>query len=114
MSLPESDVVRLRHMLEAAEQALQFCEGRMRAEIDLDPMLRFALLHAITIVGEAASHISAESRAAMPDIPWRAIVGMRNRLVHAYFDINANVLWSSVNDKLPDLVNRIRAALATV
>ena len=48
----------------------------------------------------------------MPEVPWRAIVGMRNRLVHAYFDIDADVLWSSVNAELPVLVQRPSAALA--
>jgi len=112
MSLPEADVIRLRHMLDAAEQALGFRQGRSRAELGQDPMLRFALLHAVTIVGEAASHVSAPTRMAMPDVPWRAIVGMRNRLVHAYFDIDADVLWASVNDELPVLVQRLGAALA--
>lgn len=55
MWLPEADVIRLRHMLDAAEQALRFRQGRSRAELGQDPMLRFALLHAVTIVGEAAS-----------------------------------------------------------
>jgi uncharacterized protein with HEPN domain len=111
MSLPEEDRVRLRHMRDAARQALQFCQRRTRADLDADAMLRFALLHAVTIVGEAAAQVSDPSRAEMPDLPWRAIVGMRNRLVHAYFDVDADVLWSSVNDKLPELVQRIEVAL---
>jgi len=113
MSLLEADVIRLRHMLESAEQALQFCSGRWRAELDREPMLRFALLHAVTLVGEAAARVSAKSQAALPDVPWRAIVGMRNRLVHGYFDIDTDLLWSTVNDDLPVLAQRIRAALVT-
>lgn len=112
MSLPEEDRIRLRHMLDAAEQALRFCDGRTRADLDSDPMLRFALLHLIAIVGEAASRLSESTRVALANIPWRAIVGMRNRLVHAYFDVDADILWQSVNDRLPDLARRISAVLA--
>lgn len=112
MLLPEEDRIRLRHMLDAADQALKLSAGRKRAELDDDPMLRFALLHLITIVGEAASRLSGPTCAALTDIPWRAIIGMRNRLVHAYFDVDADVLWQSVNDRLPELTQRLEAALA--
>ena len=111
MSLPESDVVRLRHMLDAGEQALEFCFGRNRADLDDDVMLRFALVHAITVVGEAAAKVSNPTRDVLPDIAWMSIVGMRNRLVHAYFDIDSDVLWESVNAGLPPLTAQLRAAL---
>ena len=111
MSLPENDVVRLQHMLDAGEQALLFCAGRSRADLDGDVMLRFALVHAITVVGEAAAKISTQTREALPDIAWGSIVGMRNRLVHAYFDVDSDVLWVSVNEGLPPLAAQLRAAL---
>lgn len=66
MSLAESDVVRLRHMLDAAEQAFHFCAGKSRADLDGDVMLRFALVHAITVVGEAAAKGSAPTPGALP------------------------------------------------
>ena len=70
------------------------------------------MLHAITIVGEAASRISEPTRVALPDIPWQAIVGMRHRLVHAYFDVDADVLWKSTNESLPALMQQLKVALA--
>ena len=82
------DRVRLRHMVEAAESAGQFMTGRQRTDLDEDRMLLFALVHAIEILGEAASRISDETRATHTGIPWRAIIGMRNRLMHAYFEIS--------------------------
>jgi uncharacterized protein with HEPN domain len=111
MPLPENDRVRLQHMLDAGEQALLFCAGKSRADLDSDVMLRFALVHAITVVGEAAAKISTQTRGALPDIPWDSIVGMRNRLVHAYFDIDSEVLWESVNKGLPPLAAQLRAVL---
>ena len=113
MSLPENDVVRMQHMLDAGEQALRFCAGRRRVDLDGDVMLRFALVHAITVVGEAAAKISTQTREALPDIAWGSIVGMRNRLVHAYFDIDSDVLWESVNAGLPPLAAQLRAVLQT-
>ncbi|MGH8802484.1 MAG: HepT-like ribonuclease domain-containing protein [Casimicrobiaceae bacterium] len=99
-------------MLDAAEQALRFCAGRRRDELAADVMLRYALVHAVTIVGEAASRVSEPTRQSLPDVAWPAIVGMRNRLVHAYFEVDVDVLWQSVNEKLSPLVAHVRAALA--
>ena len=75
-------------------------------------MLRFALVHALLIVGEAAGKISADGRKAQPDIPWSNLVGMRHRLVHAYFDINFDILWTTATDAAPALRLQIEALLA--
>jgi uncharacterized protein with HEPN domain len=102
---------RLRHMADAAEQALAFVQGRQRADLDTDAMLRLALTRAVEIVGEAAAQVSGAGRNHCPDVPWQQIVGMRNRLVHAYFDINADILWDTVLLALPPLLAQLRAAL---
>lgn len=95
-------------MVEAAESALQFAAGRTRQDLDRDRMLLFALTRAIEILGEAASKISEESRVELPLIPWSRIVAMRNRLVHAYFDIDRNILWRTVTEELPELLRLLR------
>jgi len=66
-------------------------------------MLVFALVRAIEIVGEAASRISPETRLAISSIPWAKIVAMRNRLVHAYFDVDLDILWKTVAVEIPVL-----------
>lgn len=109
MSLPEEDRVRLRHMRDAAQQALQFCTGRARGDLDTDVMLRFALVHAVTVLGEAASKVSAVTRTAYPGLAWPAIVGMRNRLVHAYFDIDTAMLWDTLAHSVPELLRQVEA-----
>jgi uncharacterized protein with HEPN domain len=91
-------------MLDAAREAITFTQGRTRAELDRDRMLVLALVKEIEIVGEAASQVSQVTRAELDEIPWRDIVGMRNRLVHAYFEINLDILWRTVQDDLPPLV----------
>lgn len=75
---------RIRHMIEAAEQALAFVEGRDRSDLEGDAMLRLALTRAVEVVGEAATKVSDAGRAERPGVPWLQIAGMRNRLVHAY------------------------------
>jgi uncharacterized protein with HEPN domain len=106
------DRIRLRHMVEAAESAVQFMTGRQRADLDEDRMLLFAVVHAIEILGEAANRITDETRATYPGIPWRAIIGMRNRLIHAYFAINTTIVWQTVTQEIPVLLPQLRA-LAT-
>ena len=76
-------------------------------------MLAFALLHAIQIVGEAAGRISTEFRDQHPQIPWALISGMRNRLVHAYFDINHDILWTTVTESLPEPLAQVDRLLAS-
>ena len=73
-------------------------------------MLLFALVRAIEIVGEAASKVSAPTREHVP-IPWAAVIGMRNRLAHAYFDIDRDILWATVTQSLPELQTGIEAGL---
>jgi len=109
--LLDSDRNRLLHMVEAARQGVVFVEGRERAELDTDTQLRFALLRALEIVGEAASRITPETRTAYPEIPWQRIVGARNRLVHAYFDVDLDIVWATATKALPPLVEMLERML---
>lgn len=103
----ERDSVSLQHMLDAAHSALSFVQGRTREDLDQDQMLVFALMKAVEIVGEAANQVTSTTREDLPTIPWSDVVGMRNRLVHAYFDIDLDVLWQTVEDDLPMLIELI-------
>jgi uncharacterized protein with HEPN domain len=102
---------RIGHMIEAAEQALAFARGRRREDLDADAMLRLALTRAVEIVGEAAAQVTEQGRVEIPDIPWPQVVGMRNRLVHAYFDVNLNILWDTVHLALPALIEKLKPAM---
>jgi len=82
--------------------------GRVRADLDSDRMLLFALVRAIEIVGEAANKMSDEARTALPTIPWPAIVGMRNRLIHAYFEVDPQLVWQTATVELPALLPKLR------
>ncbi|WP_036288950.1 DUF86 domain-containing protein [Methylosinus sp. PW1] len=107
--MPPDDVIRIRHMIEAAEDAGRFIVGRVRSDLDRDRMLTFALARAIEIMGEAASKVSLETRAAAPSVPWREITSMRNRLIHAYYDIDCNILWKTATEEIPALRSLLTA-----
>ena len=98
-------------MIEAAQTALEFAEGRARADLDSDKMLRFALMRAIEVIGEAASKMSRAAQAQAPEIPWSLIISMRNRLIHAYFDINHDILWKTTTTELPELLPKLTALI---
>lgn len=104
----QDDRVRLEDIAGALENVARFTKGRSRDDPDRDTMLRFALLHAIQIVGEAAGKISDETRDANPGIPWSVIIGMRHRLVHACADVDRNVLWTTAVEAAPKLLAQIR------
>lgn len=106
------DQVRLQHMWDAAVEALSFARGRTRQELNSDRMLELSLVKDIEIIGEAAYQISQETREQITDIPWEDIIGMRHRLVHAYFDINLDVLWNTVQNDLPALVEILKSQRA--
>lgn len=109
--MQRDDRVRILHMIEATEAALGFVVGRQRTDLDHDTMLLFALVRAIEVIGEAAGRVSPEARAGAPAIPWSLIIAMRNRLIHAYFDIDRDILWHTVTAELPDLLTELRALL---
>jgi uncharacterized protein with HEPN domain len=105
------DRIRLEHMLESAHAIAQVVRDRSREDLDTDLLLRLAVVRAIEILGEAASRLSAEARAEMPEIPWASIVGMRNRLSHAYFDIDYDIVWRTATVEIPGLTPVLREAL---
>lgn len=110
--LRREDVVRLRHMLDAARDAVGFLTQRKRQDLDSDRMLSFAVVRAIEIVGEAASRVTQDARAAFPNIPWADVTAMRNRLIHAYYEVDLSRVWDTVADDLPPLIIEIERALA--
>jgi uncharacterized protein with HEPN domain len=109
----EDDLIRLRHMLDAAREASAFATGKTRQSLDGDRGLTLILVQEITIIGEAASRISPECTAQYPEIPWAAIVGMRNRLIHAYFDIDLDIVWNTVSTRLPELIAVLERIIPT-
>jgi uncharacterized protein with HEPN domain len=91
--LLKEDKVRLQHMNDAASEAVAFLEGRSQSDLNYDRMLVLSLVKLIEIIGEAASRVTDRTRKQYPEIPWVNIIAMRNRLIHAYYDVDLNILW---------------------
>lgn len=99
--------VYLQHMRDAARLATSFAAGRSRRDLDSNPMLVAALARQLEIVGESASRVPESVRGTAPTIPWRAVVGMRNRLIHAYALVDLDLLWDTVERSLPGLLSQL-------
>jgi len=101
---PREDEALLRDMLEHARRTISAASGRVRADLEHDPVFLAALERFVEVVGEAASRLTEQTREESPRVPWREIIAMRNRLVHGYFAVDHDILWTVVNDELPSLV----------
>lgn len=110
--MQQNDRIRLRHMLDAAKEAISFADVRSRGDLDHDRFLTLSLLKLIEMVGEAATQVSEEGRKEITVIPWKNIIGMRNRLIHAYFDVNLSIVWDTVITDLPPLVATLEEILS--
>jgi len=108
LSINPEDRIRLKHMLDASLEIQQYVQDATREDLNHDPMLVHSLVHLFEIIGEAANQISDEFRERTTDIPWLIIIGMRNRLIHAYFDINLDVVWSTSTVDIPLLITELK------
>ena len=105
--MKKTDIVRLRHMLDAAREIRSFIKGRSEDDLKRDRILTLALVKEIEIIGEAASKVSQEAREQIPDIEWRDVIGMRNRLIHVYFEIDEDILWDTILYDIPELIEKL-------
>jgi len=111
-NMSDRDRVRLQHMLDAAREALSFCDGRTEGDLRRDRMFMLAVVKEIEIIGEAASQIPETSTKALPQLPWPKIIAMRNRLIHAYANVDPSIVWETLTGALPALVRELENALA--
>lgn len=94
-------------MLDTAARAVRLVQGKSLAEFEADEALRLAVTHLVQVIGEAARRLSPEYCERHPSIPWKAIVGMRNKLVHDYLGVDELMVWSTVTRELPELVEQL-------
>lgn len=108
-----SDRERLYDILEAIEKIEQY-KSEQKTAFDSDELLQVWIVHYLQIIGEAASRISTELREQYDEIPWGKIIGIRHVLVHGYFDIDIDLVWSAVDVDLPILKSQIIGILDTL
>ena len=103
----------VQDMMEFSEKVLSYTEGLDQDAFIADGLTYDATLRNLELIGEAATHIPSEVREAYPDIPWHAIVGTRNRLAHSYLSISNGIIWTLIQDAIPDLLPELRTLLST-
>lgn len=111
-SLPERDVTAyLEDMLDFSERVCLYTANQQLPGLLADAMRYDATLRNLELIGEAATRVPAHIRDMAPDIPWRLIIGTRNRLAHAYLGIEAEIVWTIIQDKIPALQKALKALL---
>ena len=105
------DKARLKHMLDAALDAREFLGKATFEELQRDRKLGNAIVRSLEIIGEAAANVTKTMQAKYLEIEWTVIIGMRNRLIHAYFDINYHIVWQTVKENLPPLIEQLQSIL---
>lgn len=86
----------LQHMLDHAREALQMVEARTRTDLDKNRPLELALVRLLEVVGEAATRVPPDLQERYSGVPWRAVIGLRNRLIHGYDSVDLDIVWQIV------------------
>jgi len=103
--------ISVRQMLDHAREAAAMARGRSRADLDTDRKLNLSLTRLVEIIGEAAARVPEDFRSRHPEVPWRATVGLRNRLIHAYDVVDFDILWDVVQQDIPSLIVQLENIL---
>ena len=107
----EHDATRLGDMLDAARNTQKYVTGITGEAFVQNEILALALVKTIEIIGEAASKVSADTRQQYPEIRWRDVIGMRNKLIHNYLEIDFNVVWDVIKNDIPVLIAQLERIL---
>lgn len=108
----QNDIKFVRHMLDATQKALAFVQGYEKTDFESDELMQLAAVRLIEIIGEATRHVSSSTREQRSEIPWAAIAGTRNQLIHGYFNVDLDIVWSILHDNLPVLEQDLIVLLA--
>jgi uncharacterized protein with HEPN domain len=95
--IPERDAARLLDMLLAARDALEFADGLTEERFLSSRLHQNAIIRSLEVIGEAAGHVSPDTTAALPTIPWQALTGMRHRLIHGYAVVDLDLVWHVID-----------------
>ena len=98
-------------MRDFATEALALANAKSRADLERERMLQLSLARLVELIGEAASKVPVEDRDTWPAVPWRQIINMRHRLIHGYDLLDLDILWQTVEEDLPELVEQLQEIL---
>ena len=99
----KDNLVYVKHMLDAIEQIEDYLKDVDYKTFSSNKMIFDAVLRELSIIGEASNRIDKDFQKKYPDIPWRKVVGLRNTIIHEYFNVNKNTVWQTCQNNLPEL-----------
>jgi uncharacterized protein with HEPN domain len=105
--MKRDDMVYLRHILDAIQRIEEYLAGISYDQFLQSTLLQDGVVRQLEIIGEAARNTSTSFRDAHPELAWGKMVGMRNRLTHAYFEVNLSIVWDTVQTDLPPLEQQV-------
>jgi uncharacterized protein with HEPN domain len=103
------DAAYLQDVLSSASAAVEYLQGVSREKFPALREKQDAVIRSLEVLGEAARRLSQESKDAMPDIPWQKLTGMRNVLIHQYDNVDLDLVYDTVVEYLPGLIQKIKA-----
>lgn len=107
----KDDAVYLRHILDAITQIELYLQGVSQERFLQTKLLQDGVVRQLEIIGEASRNISNELRQQHPEVPWSQIIGLRNRVIHAYFNVSVEIVWEIARNDLPVLKSQIQSIL---
>jgi uncharacterized protein with HEPN domain len=105
------DKAYLKDILVAISDIEEFLKDVTEKEFYKNKEKQYAVLRALEIIGEASKNVSKEIKSMYPEIPWKDIAGMRDKLIHLYFGVKLELVWQTVKDKIPELKKQIQSIL---
>lgn len=111
MIIDQKNSLRLQHIVEAARHIANFINGVSKEEFESDYEKQSAVIRQFEIIGEAASKLTSEFTKQHNEIDWSKVVGMRHKMIHDYFDVDVNIVWTTALDDVPPLKEAVEKVL---
>ena len=112
--MKKDDAVYLHHILDAIERIAGYVQGVSAKQFLENALIQDGVVHQLEIAGEASRNLSNEVRQKYSGVPWSQIIGLRNRIIHVYFNVNLRIVWEIVQNDLPLLKQQVGQILEEI